>query len=633
MKLKQLLLKHWGYNSFRPGQEEIINSILSGRDTLSLMPTGAGKSICFQLPAMAMEGLCLVISPLIALMKDQVLSLHKKGINAVAVYSGMHRTEIDITLNKCIFGDVKLLYMSPERLKTDIVRLRLPRMKINLIAVDEAHCISEWGYDFRPPYLEIGNIRSLFPNTPVLALSASATGEIIKDIQNKLLFKNENVIRVSFERRNIIYLVNNETDKLSAFNKFVKFIDGKGIIYVRSRRKTSEIAEYLNRNNFSATFYNAGMDMKSRHLNQNEWMSGKKRIIVCTSAFGMGIDKPDVRFVIHFDCPSSLEEYYQEAGRAGRDNKTAWCILLFNDSDEFELKKNLLASYPEINLIKSVYNALGNFYQLAVGCGQDTSFDFNIFEFSKNYGLDVLTTYNSLKILDREGYINFFETFHSASRLRFIISKNELYKFQVENKEYVAFTKTLLRTYGGLFNDFVYINEDELSKNSQIPKEIVGRTLEKLDRLNVITYIPRKYKPQIIFCQSRINSDDIYISEENYALRKAASEKRIKNMISYAKNTNKCRSQQILSWFGETDTVRCGLCDFCTKRNKAEASMIEFDNIIQTIKPLLRDKPLSIEEIITAFPLNDKTTIIKVISWLRDNNKIILNNDNKYKWN
>ncbi len=632
MTIQQILIKYWGYSSFRPLQEDIINSVIKGRDTLALLPTGGGKSICFQVPALAKEGLCIVISPLIALMKDQVENLRKKGINAVAIYSGMHKNETDIVLDNCAYGNVKLLYVSPERLATELFTTRLRKMKVNLIAVDEAHCISQWGYDFRPPYLEISKIREITPGVPVLALTATATYNVVEDIQDKLQFKEKNVFKKSFERKNLTYNVIEEEDKLKKLLKLVNYMKGTGIIYTRSRRKTVEISTFLNKNNISSDYYHAGLAPEIRHSRQNAWMSEKRRIIVSTNAFGMGIDKPNVRFVIHFDIPDSIEAYFQEAGRAGRDEKDSTAILLYSNSDIIELKKNISLSFPETEQIRNVYQLLGNYLQLAVGSGRDESFDFDITDFANNYNLKPLTAYNCLKFLEKEGYISITEALSNPSRIYFKMKKDELYQFQVANIYYDNFIKVILRSYTGLFNDFVRISESELAKRAGISKEEVVKHLKKLETLNVLTYIAQSDKPRLTFCREKLDAKDIYISKSVYKERKEVAVIKTDAIINYGTKNNKCRSQMLLAYFGERDSKRCGKCDVCLKRNELELSELEFDIVLNQIKPLLTKSAYTIEEIINEVENVNENKIIKVIQWLMDKRKVVYNSNNKLTW-
>ncbi len=621
MTIHQILVKYWGYSSFRPMQEEIINSVMGGNDTLALLPTGGGKSICYQVPALAQEGVCLVISPLIALMRDQVDRLKNLGIKAFAVYSGMHYSEIEVAINNAVYGDAKFLYLSPERLSSSNFSESLKLMKVNLIAVDEAHCLSQWGYDFRPPYLRIAEIRPYFPNTPVLAVTASATPEVIEDIQDKLHFRQLNIKRQSFERKNISYLVYEEEDKLGRLTKILHKVPGSAIVYAGTRRKTYDVARFLTRNGISADYYHAGLDPGKKEEKQKLWMQGSIRVIVATNAFGLGIDKPDVRLVVHVDLPNNIEAYFQEAGRAGRDGKKAFAVLLYHQSNLEDLSKQLEVTYPELDTIKTVYQALGNFLRLALGSGKNLGFDFDINAFSVEYGFQPLIAYNSLKFLEKEGYIVLSEGMHFPARIFMKIQGEDLYRFRVENPHYDGFVKLILRTYTGLFSQYVKINEKELSNRAGIPLEKILTYLKSLHKLGVIIYVPQKNKPQIFFTEERLDKGDIYISKENYLHRKKAAVKRLDAVKAYVTSKNKCRSQYLLEYFGEKNNKRCGHCDFCIERNKVSLSEFEFDLFVEKIKPLLKDRHMLIEDLIDAAAMDDEK-ILRVVEWLLDNDKI-----------
>ncbi len=632
MDIRQILLKYWGFSSFRPMQEDIINSVLEGKDTLALLPTGGGKSICFQIPTLVKEGLNIVVTPLIALMKDQVENLKRKGIKAVAIYSGMHPNEIEVAVNNCTYNNVKFLYLSPERLETDLIKLNIEKMKVSLLTVDEAHCISQWGYDFRPHYLKIADFRKYLPNVPVMALTATATPEVVQDIQQKLAFSSPNVFQGSFERKNLTYVVLKEENKLNRLLKVVNNLKGSGIVYMRSRKKTVEIAQFLQKNKITANYYHAGLDHKNREVRQNSWMHGKTQVMVATNAFGMGIDKPNVRFVVHLDITDSLEAYFQEAGRAGRDEKRSYAVLLYEDADIIDAKNNLTAQYPELKTIRLIYQALGNFYQLAIGSGKDVSFDFEIFKFCSNYNFKQQTVYNSLKFLEKEGYILLQEIIDADSKIHLKTTKEDLYKFQVENAKYDKFIKVLLRSYSGLFTEFVKINENAIAKRIELNKEQVEKYLQLLEKYEILTYVKRKQKPQITFLTERQDSKDIYISDENYRDRKKASEKRLRSVLQYVSNNNKCRSQQLLEYFGETNTKRCGRCDVCIERNKIELSELEFDIVLKHIKPILKSKSCTVEEIAKEVKGVNEDKIIKVVQWLLDNDKLYYDDQRNLSW-
>jgi ATP-dependent DNA helicase RecQ len=629
---RQILIKNWGFSDFRPLQEEIICSVAEDKkDTLGLLPTGGGKSIIFQVPALAMDGLCLVITPLIALMKDQVDNLLSKNIKAAAIYSGMTYHEIDLVLNNCAYGAYKFLYLSPERLNSELFIARLNDMKINMITVDEAHCISQWGYDFRPAYLKISEIRKMLPGIPVLALTATATTNVIDDIQEKLLFINKNVFKKSFERKNLVYLVRQTDDKFRYLLRIITKIKGSGIVYVRNRKKTKEIALFLQQNKIKADFFHAGLDNKLKDYKQNSWKTGNSQVIVSTNAFGMGIDKSDVRFVIHFDLPDSLEAYYQEAGRAGRDGKASFAILLYNESDKQKAQKRISSNFPDKEFIRKVYNALGNFYQIPIGAGKGRMLDFKIAEFVSRFSLPVLQTYSALKLLQNEAYIELAEEFFSMSKVMFIAHQNDLYKFQVANKLFDPFIKLILRSYTGLFSNFTNIDEELLAKKANCNVKIIFDYLIKLDQAQIIRYIPQRKLPFIIFTEERLEEKNLRISKANYETRKDNFTKKIAAVIEYAGTTNKCRSQILLSYFNEHEVDRCGQCDVCRKRNELSLSKYEFDMVLSEIKPKLLAKAMKIENLIAESKYLE-SKILKVVRWLADNKKILYTQDNLIKW-
>ena len=631
-KYRQTLVKIWGYPDFRPLQKEIIFSVSEDKkDTLGLLPTGGGKSIIFQIPALINDGMCLVVTPLIALMKDQVENLKAKQIKAAAIYSGMSRHEIDLVLNNCLYGAYKFLYLSPERLGTELFLARLPKMKINLIAVDEAHCISQWGYDFRPSYLKIAEIRNFLPDVPILALTATATKKVVDDIQEQLKFKENNFFKKSFERKNLVYLVRNTEDKLRYLLKIAKKVKGTGIVYVRNRKKTKEIVVYLQQNGISADYYHAGLENKLKDLKQEKWKTGKIKIIVATNAFGMGIDKADVRFVVHIDLPDSLEAYYQEAGRAGRDEKASFAILLYNDSDKLKMQKRTTINFPEKDFIKRVYEALGNYYQLPVGAGKGRMFDFKIADFVAKFSLPVLQTYSALKLLQSDEYLELAEEFFSHSKVMFITTQPDLYKFQVSNKRFDPFIKLILRTYTGLFSTYTSIDEEFLAKKANSKVEIVFDYLIKLDQAKIIKYIPQRKLPFIIYTEERLEEKNLRITKETYEHRKNNYLEKINAVIEYASSSNKCRSQILLSYFNESKTNRCGHCDVCRRRNELNLSKYEFDLIVEEIKPKLNSQPLKLEELVDLSNFLE-AKVIKVIRWLLDNGKIAYNQANKIYW-
>lgn len=631
LTVHQILTKYWGYNTFRPLQEEIINSVLGGKDTLALLPTGGGKSVCFQVPALAKEGICLVVSPLIALMKDQVENLKKRGIPAVAVVSGMDKREIDIALGNCIHGKTKFLYLSPERLISDMVAARISQMKVNLIAVDEAHCVSQWGYDFRPPYLQVAEIRKVLRGVPVLALTATATTEVALDIQEKLLFSEKNIFQKSFERKNLSYMVIQEENKLQRLMKIIDKIKGSGIVYARNRKKTREIAEYLKKLNIPAEYYHAGLTPEERSYRQESWVRNRSRVMVATNAFGMGIDKPDVRFVVHLDLPDSLEAYFQEAGRGGRDEKKSYAVLLYNQADILDLEKRVMESFPDPVIIKNIYQSLANYFQLPVGSGKGLSFDFDMNAFCTRYNFKPVNIYNSLRFLERDGYITATDGLFQPSRIHVFLNNDELYQFQVANQHYDNFIKFILRSYSGVFNDYVRISEDELASRMKITKDQVVESLQTLDKMKVLSYLPQSSMPKIFYTEERLDVKNLRLSKEYYDGRKEIAFKRMNSVIHYV-TSRKCRSQALLAYFGETDSYRCGVCDTCLERNKLELSNLEFENVSDQVKTLLQKEPMFINEVVHGVRNSREDKTLKVIQWLMDNEKIKNNEEGKLEW-
>ena len=630
-QFEQILHRYWGYSSFRSIQEEIIQSVFDGRDTLALMPTGGGKSITFQVPALAKEGICIVITPLIALMKDQVENLKKRGIKATSIHSGMSRHEIEVELDNCAYGEFKFLYLSPERLDTELFKVRLRKLNVNLIAIDESHCISQWGYDFRPSYMKIAELKAILPNTPFLALTATATPEVANDIQERLKFKEKNLIKMSFERKNLVYLVRNVEDKNKYLIKIINSIPGSGIVYARNREKTKEIALLLKKEGISADFYHAGLSNDMRSIRQDDWQKGKTRVMVSTNAFGMGIDKPDVRFVIHIDLPDSPEAYFQEAGRAGRDLNLAYAILLYNDSDKSKIDQRIEANFPETDEIKRTYQALGSFLNIAIGAGKGEVYDFNLMDFASTYKFNTVKAYNSLKFIEREGYIELTDELDNPSRLIFLVNRQDLYKYQVANAEMDKFIKVILRAFAGVFSQYINIDEAYIARASGIPLQTVIENLKKLSKQKIINYIPRKKTPLIIFTEERLDEKNLLLSHENYRLRKERFLSRVDAMLKYASESTKCRSQYLLEYFGDNDSYRCGKCDICTSRNELDMSKIEFDKILEKIKDILSTKPTTIENLVDSIKQNpDKT--LKVIHFLLDNKKITRNEEGLLNW-
>jgi len=628
---RQVLTKYWGFTSFKPLQEDIIRSVAEGKDTLGLMPTGGGKSITFQVPALVNEGICLVITPLIALMKDQVNRLNSLEIRSLAIHSGMSAEEIDIALENSIYGDYKFLYISPERISTRIFQTRLPRLNLNLVAVDEAHCISQWGYDFRPSYLKIATIRDLISGkVPFLALTASATPPVIDDIIQKLGFREKNVLRTSFERRNISYLVRRVEDKGTYLVKTLRKVKGSGIVYVRSRKRSKEVAEMLVADGISADFYHAGLPSELRDKKQAAWTTGQSRVIVATNAFGMGIDKADVRFVIHWDIPESIEEYFQETGRAGRDNKPAFAVLLYSPADKKRLEDSVRRKFPPVEKIKDVYEALCNFLQVPQGSGKDNVFDFNMYDFVSRYRLPVIETYNSLNFLQREGYLEFTEEINNPSRIHFLVGRDDLYKFQVANEAFDGFIKLLLRSYTGMFTEFVAINEDALAKKSGTSRDAVYRYLVKLSTLKIISYIPGKKTALVIFTEERLERKALLISPDNYLHVREKHILRVNKIIDFADYNTRCRSVVLLDYFGE-EPDRCGNCDVCRERNELDLSKYEFDLILEEIKELLGGRKYDARELVSRVGMPEDK-VIKVIRWLLDHNKLVMDDKHLLSW-
>ncbi|MDR1592944.1 MAG: RecQ family ATP-dependent DNA helicase [Prevotellaceae bacterium] len=620
-KYRKILSKYWGYPAFRELQEEIIFSVAEEKkDTLALMPTGGGKSITFQVPALAMEGICLVVTPLIALMKDQVENLRKRNIKALMIHSGMTAREIDIALNNAVFGDYKFLYLSPERLQTEIFRVRMERMNINLIAVDESHCISQWGYDFRPSYLQIAEIRDIAPDAPVLALTATATPKVVDDIMEKLHFRKPNLLKKSFERTNLIYIVRTTEDKPAYLLNILRKEPGSGIVYVRSRGATKEIAQRLKNEGISADFYHAGLSPEMRNAKQDDWQSGRTRIIVATNAFGMGIDKPDVRVVVHTDLPDSVEAYFQEAGRAGRDGKRAYAVLLYNKTDKVKFEQRFRTEFPAIDQIKSVYQAACNYLQLAYGTGKDSAHSFDIAGFSRSYKFYPATVISAFKFLVKENIAELTEEINNPSRLFFTVNRDDLYKIQINNPEIDNFIKGVLRLYTGLFSNFVGIDEAYLAKVMLKSRDEVYNMLVRLNKMKIAEYIPQRRSPMLILHEERLESNNIRISTENYLWTKNRFTERMNAMLAYSENEMECRSVQLLAYFGEKNAPRCAQCDVCRHRNELNLSKYEFDSIVEKIEALLAQAPSTVENIVEQTEHPDKT--IKVIRWLMDNEKV-----------
>ena len=594
----EILKQYWGYDSFRGIQEEIIKSIGEGRDTLGLMPTGGGKSITFQVPALAKDGLCIVITPLIALMKDQVQNLRQRGIKAVAIYSGMTRQEILIALENCIFGNYKFLYISPERLDTDIFKQKLRAMKVNMITVDESHCISQWGYDFRPAYLKIADIRELLPGVPLLALTATATPDVVQDIQSRLKFREKNVFRMSFERKNLAYIVRKTDNKTAELLHILRRMPGSAIIYVRSRRRTKETTELLTHEGITADFYHAGLNNAVKDIRQKRWQDGECRVMVATNAFGMGIDKPDVRLVIHLDLPDSPEAYFQEAGRAGRDGEKAYAVILYSKSDKVTLHKRIPDTFPDKDYIKKVYEHLQYYYQMAMGDGLGCTKEFNLEEFCRKFKHFPVPADSALKILTQAGYIEYTDEQDNASRIIFTIRRDELYKLREMGNETEALVQTILRSYTGLFTDYAYISETALSLRTGLTRQQIYNVLMSLSKRRIIDYIPRKKTPYIIYTRERVELNHLHISPAVYEERKERYEARIRAMVDYVTSETACRSRMLLRYFGEKNENNCGQCDVCLSGHAAhELPTDTFEKLKKELLTILQEQVLTPAEV------------------------------------
>ena len=621
-KYQEILKQYWGYDSFRDLQEEIITSIGEGKDTLGLMPTGGGKSITFQVPALAQSGLCIVITPLIALMKDQVQNLRKRGIKALAIYSGMTRQEIVTALENCIFGDYKFLYISPERLDTEIFRIKLRSMKVSMITVDESHCISQWGYDFRPAYLKIAEIRELLPGVPVLALTATATPEVVKDIQSRLNFREENVFRMSFERKNLAYIVRKTDNKTGELLHILKRIDGSAIIYVRNRRRTKEITELLMQEGITADFYHAGLDNAVKDLRQKRWQNGEIRVMVATNAFGMGIDKPDVRIVLHIDLPDSPEAYFQEAGRAGRDGLKAYAVILYAKSDKMTLHKRVADTFPEKEYILQVYEHLQYYYQMAMGDGFQCIREFNLEEFCRKFKYFPVPVDSALKILTQAGYLEYTDEQDNASRILFTIRRDELYKLREMGTEAETLIQTILRSYTGVFTDYAYISEDTLAIRTGLTRQQIYNILVTLTKRRIVDYIPHKKTPYIIYTRERLELRNLHIPASVYEERKARYEARIKAMEEYVTSESVCRSRMLLRYFGEKNEHNCKQCDVCLNRHETDCLPEDsFREMRKQILELLARKSLPPAGIANAIEA-EREDISRVIQYLLEEGEL-----------
>ena len=624
--IHKILKEYWGYDAFRPLQEDVINSVLEGKDTLALMPTGGGKSLCYQVPALAKEGLCLVISPLIALMKDQVENLRRKNITAFAIYSGMSRAEVINTLKVATNSNCKFLYVSPERLETTLFKEYLPGMNINLLAVDEAHCISQWGYDFRPPYLRIAVLREELKDIPVLALTASATKEVQDDICEKLQFSDKNIFRQSFERKNLSYSVFKVDSKINKVIEILNKVPGSSIVYCKSRKRTKEIAELLQLQNIIADFYHAGLPQEERNKRQEDWIKNKTRVIVCTNAFGMGIDKPDVRSVVHADIPDCLENYYQEAGRAGRDGEKSFAVLLYDDKDITELEGQAAIRYPSLDDMKNVYQSVANYLQIPAGTGEGNYFDFDINDFVKKFKLNTHTAVYALKALEQDNWLALNEQVFLPSKIKFTTSKEALYDFEKNHPELEPAIKALLRGYEGIFDFPTSISEMVLIRLLKKDIEEIKKDLFQLHRFGIIQYEPQKDSPQLYFPRNRVSVEALSVNMDLYHKRKEKFIARVKNIVQYVQELMTCRSKMIGSYFGDNKLHNCKVCDNCLRQKKIHIDEKEFEKISGRILTVLGPQPLPSKELMDQLGAIKKEKAWKVIEFLQAENKLEVDN-------
>lgn len=627
-RLLDILKKYWGHQSFRPLQEDIIKSVLNQRDTIALLPTGGGKSICFQVPAMAMDGVCIVISPLIALMNDQVHNLRKKGIQAIAINSALTHREIDIALDNAVYGSTKFLYMSPERLQTDMVKARVQKMKVSLLAIDEAHCISEWGHDFRPAYRQIAEFRKLIPNTPVIALTATATKDVVEDIAQQLDLKTPQKFTMSFVRENVIYVVQKEPNKLSRMFNIINKIGGSGIVYVPTRRETLHTAKLLQGNGYTALPYHGGMDYKTRNQTQDLWIKNKVQIVVATNAFGMGIDKPDVRFVIHLHLPPTIEAYFQEAGRAGRDRKTAYAVCLTVPADVDYLRQRVNELIPEDKFIIQVYRALVNHLQLALGSSLIDPIPFDLNAFAKKYNLKATVVYNSLKLLEASGYLILSEAIHSPSRIQILIRGKELYNFEVKNPQFEKILQVILRSYEGVFDQPTRINENDIGIRTKLAAKKVRELLQRLNHLRVIDYQEQTDLPFISFPTQRLHTSSLVLNQEFIASRRKSHRQKMDKVIAYAESHFICRSIQLVSYFGDKLAKPCGKCDVCISYKKRTLSESAFTTIKEDIFNEISNVSMTIQKM-DVFKKHKEKDVLEVLYWLLDNDKVTVNGANE----
>ena len=627
-----VLKQYWGYAQFRPLQEEIVNAVLAGNDTLAILPTGGGKSICYQVPGLIREGITIVVSPLIALMKDQVHNLNKRGIKAIAIFSGMNKHEIDYALDNCVNDkNLKFLYVSPERLETEIFKERLKKMKVGLLAIDEAHCISQWGYDFRPSYLNIVECRKLLQGVPVIALTATATASVQEDIRLKLEFQHTQHFQGSFERKNITYAVRQVEDKYAKLKEILSKIKGTAIVYGGTRKRTVEVADFLKKNKFNADYYHAGLEQHIRSQKQEDWINNKLRIIVSTNAFGMGIDKPDVRTVIHMDVPESMEAYYQEAGRAGRDGQKSFAVLLYNVSDKLNIEQKLKQHYPAFEEILQIYDSLGNFFRLAVGSGVDETFEFDITAFTLHFKHSIQKTLIAIKVLEQQDFIIASEAVYIPSRIRITSNRTELYNFQLRNPNYDGLIKLLLRTAQGIMDDYATIKERDLGKILKVTPQEIIKQLNYLKQIGLADYIAATDLPTITFVQPRNFSKYLTIDRKFVESRKKIFETRLRSMLNYSANKQVCRSKMILEYFGE-EAHRCGTCDICLELNKMNISELRFEQLHNQIKEQLILKPATLVNLTAIITAYSKEQVTGMAKWLIDNGQVVYNEQNELLW-
>jgi ATP-dependent DNA helicase RecQ len=621
-----ILSQYWGYSGFRHPQELIIDSIVEGNDTLALLPTGGGKSLCFQVPAMLMDGMCIVISPLVALMRDQVKQLKDRNIKAAALFSGLSSAEMEIILNNSELGYYKFLYISPERLQSEIFLQKLRSLPICLLAVDEAHCISQWGHDFRPSYRNIAHFRDIHPKIPIIALTASATPLVQEDIITQLQLYKHKTFTKSFARPQLSFICRNADVKMPKLLEAVQKINGSQLIYVRNRQKTKELADFLQQHNIKASYYHAGLSHIERQQRQEDWIANRTQVMCCTNAFGMGIDKPDVRLVIHYDLPESLEAYYQEAGRAGRDQKPSYALTLFHPDDMAWMYENIETQYPPLETIKKIYNALGNYCKVAVGSGKFSTYEFELYRFCHYFHLEALPTYHALKILEEGGYIAFSESFHLPARLMFLQDNFSIYKFQVEHPEYEPIVKFLLRNYGGILDAYQKINEKLLANKLQVPLDKIKNQLLALHKLKILYYIPSSDSPKVTFIEERITDDNLRIDMAFLRERKKKYKSQLDAIKHYFLEPYKCRQQMICAYFGEKDTLPCGICDHCMEY-KNSIKNLSSDAITDTLISDLSRGSKNVKELLASFSVTDKPKVLHILRILSDENRIQINDN------